>query len=150
MSVLFDKDRSDIAKHIFIGEDFWEAQIDNNQVSYVNQSGEDILEFLADEANAKLYVEALAAQKAYFLDYELVMLNGYLSKLDTVDAGDVYQKVNDVQVVNIYWSETISTFPDLSSHFPDYDGSMINVLFQRVFEKTDDPEFRTNVSYNKS
>ncbi|MBU1145094.1 MAG: hypothetical protein KJ971_04470 [Firmicutes bacterium] len=133
------------AKYVHIGENTWTAEIDTGQVKYVNQDGVNILEILSNEQEAKAYVEALEFQNAYFLDFELVMLSGYLSKLDTISAEDVIQKVSEVQVVEILWAETISLLPDFSTYFPDYDSTKINTLFQRVFDKAEQDEFRTGV-----
>jgi len=137
------------AKHIHIGENSWTAEIDNDQVKYVDQNGDDILEILVDELEAKAYVEALDLQNAYFLDSEMAMLDGYLSILDTIDAGAVIQKVSTVQIVNITWTGTISSFPDLATHFPDHDSTEVNTLYQRVFEKAEEPEYKTNEFYDR-
>jgi len=133
------------AKYIHVGESTWTAELDGTQVIYVNQSGDDIRDILLDESEAKAYIEALDAQNAYFLNDERVTLSGYVSKLDTPEADDVFQKISTVQVVNILWAETLSAFPDLATHFPDYDGDDINALFARAYAKADELEYRTGV-----
>lgn len=135
------------AKYIHIGEMNWTARLDNGQVQYVDDNGDDILEVLVDEQEAKAYVEALEMQNAYFLDSELVTLDDYLSILDTIAAEDVFQKESQSTSIMINWAETADSLPDFGTLFPDYDTTEINVLFQRVFAKAEDPEFRTSVSY---
>lgn len=137
------------AKYIHVGESTWTAEIDNSQVKYVNQDGDDILEVLAVESEAKAYVEALEAQNAYFLDHEMVMLNGYTSKLAVESAAAVSQQVLVTSMLNISWTETLTAFPDLSGYFSDYNSEEINALFDRVFSKAEEAEFRTSVFYGK-
>jgi len=77
------------------------------------------------------------------------MLNGYQSTLDTLEAGDVYQKVSSVQVVMINYAETLTSFPNLSIHYPEFDSAEVSSIFQIAYDKAEDPEFRISSSYSK-
>lgn len=138
------------AKYIFIAEDTWTGENDNGQIKYVNQNGDTFLERYADEEQAKAYVEALEMNNAYFLNFEMGMLNGYSSKLQLTSSELIFQKMPDNDMIFVNYSEDLTEFPDLSSYFPDFDGEEINALFQRAFEKANQEEFRTSVFIGKS
>ncbi len=134
------------AKYIHIGENSWTAENNEGQIRYVDENGDDILELLADEDEAKTYVEALKMHNVYFLDNEMAMLTGYLSKLDIVGADQVIQRITVSQMIMISYNETLTSFPDLSSHFSNYDSEEINTLFQRALDKAEQAEYRTSFS----
>ena len=79
----------------------------------------------------------------------MAMLSNYSSKLTTSTSGTVIQKVSEAAMLNISWTETLNSFPDLSSYYSDYNSADINTLFDRTFNKAEEAEYRTSVFYGK-
>lgn len=142
-------DQKVYAKYIYIGEKTWTAKIIDEQVTYVDQNDNGIKDFLLDEEEANKYVEAIRLNNAYFLNFEMVMLNGYISKLDTLEAGEIYQKIPSVQLIMINYAETLTSFPNLAIHYPEFDSVEVNTIFQLAYDKVEEPEYRIGVSYSK-
>ncbi|MFA6627124.1 MAG: hypothetical protein WCT17_01155 [Bacilli bacterium] len=135
------------AKYIQIGSTYWTGVVDNDEVKYVNEDEVDIKVFLIDEQEAKWYFDIAVNNDAHFLDDDRTWLSDYYSILDTLSVGTIFQKVSMDEVINTDWSETLSSFPDLSEYYPDFGSSELQSLFQRVFAKAKDDEFITMKFY---
>ncbi len=137
--------RRAFVKYINIQYDVWTAYNVDDNIIYKNASGIDFHEYLEQEDNVKEYIEAINGGTAYFLDNERVMLVGYQSIFDDDTSNYQFQ---ETILVNINYTETLKSMPDLSSHFEDFESSGLTILFMRTFEHRNDAEFQTAVFKN--
>lgn len=133
--------RRAFAKYIIIDQTIWTGHQEGIDIIYRNSENLSLHDFLNDEENIKIYIDAIESGQVYMLDHEFVTLFGYDSKYD--EGNTPFQLNHLSSMVQINYVTTRDSMPQLSDLFPDYNQEDLDILFERAYSKRNKPEYKT-------